>query len=685
MASTFNLSSGFPLGISNRNYVYLYGLSDFWSLIFENSASINLMVEAESLSESEIYSNFLQLTTGISLDQLEVYSNSQFKLLIISEESSLDGFTYTLAEKVASTKYLSNRLLLPTKVLEENVDYALSNDGSSIKFAKRLSSYGFPSRLLPDGITKEYALWGVDINLDKNWVYSKYAKLLNIPSPSISTEQFKAFVYGMFYLFCNGPTLSLIRKGLNLALGIPLAREAETVLEIREYLNTGNTIVITDNDSYTIPYGLPASVSVGEILSTGQELSSWIELKDYKQDGEWWLNFRLPPTILPYSEDRYILEGSELDRIMKQYLAAHTFFVNVKTLNFKNVQVFEDLASIIQEVKPTYTTPVYVWTVGIEDSLGLDDSLFSIIPSMLFEDTIFSDAEFWRGTDRPYSRGPETFFSRMSAPTFAKNIAYLPTDLSFNGEPLTGFTAPQTQYRTLTDREKGWVRALCTRTSGQFPMRRTLANFAKRIEPGSDGIGYDNLYEFLQSKRLVFLYNTMLTEFIGRCSSIPGVNIPSSIISNSAYLTIININANILKSDTGFTLMSPPGTFTGLSNVPEWLLSGDTANTWAPPQSDIMSEDFLVTAYIDSNSIGVFWATSNYTCEAPVCWEIFEPDRTTIRITGPLDMSDSFQANPVKILMGAAPPLGQTVYSDAENSSLTLNLNSPVFTKTYNI
>jgi hypothetical protein len=126
---------------------------------------------------------------------------------------------------------------------------------------------------------------------------------------------------------------------------------------------------------------LEPSVAVGDVLNATDELAQWIEVKDWIHDGDWWINLALPPQIMPYvpagQPDRYAKAGSYADYLMRNFLKKHTFLVNVKTIDFKNLQNFEQLSSIINEVKPSWTYPIYIWTVPlVDENFNMDDSLF---------------------------------------------------------------------------------------------------------------------------------------------------------------------------------------------------------------------------------------------------------------------------------------------------------------------
>lgn len=378
---------GLPIGAGDRNMTYLYGVSDFWSTIFEDTDKVNLFYEASSQRLSEIYSHFLQLCSTISLEDIQVYSSKQLKLVLLGDSNAVAGKvnTYTLPSEILSSESIANRPLLPTVYLESGVHFSISSDGKEISFSTSLNSLGFPARILSTG-EKQYALWFVDAKIDEQFIYKYFGRIILPTAPDKSTEAYKNFIYGLYYLFINGPDLSNLKKGLNIALGIPLARDTETVLETRKYLNTDQYIVVTDTNSYLIPYGLTPTVSAGDVLQPTQELAEWVEVKDYRTDGEWWINLQIPPSIMPYippgEPDRYAKAGSYADYVMRNYLKKHTFLVNVKTIDFKNLQTFEQLFDIIKDAKPSYTTPLYIWTVPtVDEVMTLDDSTISQIRS----------------------------------------------------------------------------------------------------------------------------------------------------------------------------------------------------------------------------------------------------------------------------------------------------------------
>jgi hypothetical protein len=481
--SDFSYARGLDLAKNHQSFTYLYGLSDFWQLLFQDTSSTNLMLETTSVQASDIYSTFLQLCTGLSISDIGPSASSQLQLVIISSALNLpkdnyvsdgvwnNGFatikvddyrgfsvgdsislssvldvirysvgnginvqpvsaggvsytiygsnwngtytitnislggyityylatnpgpytlggkvsvtstgieTYHVPNKIITTRFIANRAFLPTITLEEGVDYIINSDTLRISFAKSLASYGFPSRITTTGDT-EYSLWFADVRYDEDLIYEQYPLLLGLTPPTISNEDYRNFLYGLYYVYMGGPSLSIVEKGINLILGVPLARNNELVLEVRPYLNTDQFLVITDLNSYITPAGIPPSVSVGDTLQVGDELSKWVEILDYKNAGAWWLAYAIdiPIELMPVVPS-YPTMGDYGKWIMNSYLRYNTFLVkvNVTKAEFLGAQKFGSVPDLISRLKPPHTFPIYTYNIGyILASSGVQSSL----------------------------------------------------------------------------------------------------------------------------------------------------------------------------------------------------------------------------------------------------------------------------------------------------------------------
>ena len=274
--------------------------------------------------------------------------------------------TYILPEPIISTRYIANSPYKPTIVLESDIDFSLGPDPYRISFAQDPGSYGFPASILPNG-SVQYALWFVDVRYELDVIYSQYPILLGQKKPALYSVDYRNYLLGLYYIYTSGPSLTTLEKGINMALGIPLALDNETVLDIRTYLNTGQYIVLTDLNSYIIPYGLSPIVSIGSPISIGDELAKWVEIQDYISNGAWWrtYNITIPAEIMeipPVGYDRLVVGGGDYgDWLMTTFFKNNTFLikVNITGATFNSIQKFGSIFDLVTNLKPKHTFPIY--------------------------------------------------------------------------------------------------------------------------------------------------------------------------------------------------------------------------------------------------------------------------------------------------------------------------------------
>ncbi|HXP50847.1 MAG TPA: hypothetical protein VN922_12880, partial [Bacteroidia bacterium] len=494
--ANFN-AGGLSIGQDNVNMTYLYGLSDFFHLIFEDSSTLNLLLEAESEYAGNVYSRFLQLTSTLSLESIQETLGTTVKLILISASDAVVGEenVYNLGTNVISSRYIANRPFLPTTLWESSSDYLIQTSSSGqiqIRFARDITEAGFSTRLTSTGET-QYALWFVDANIDEQLLSKYYGKLIGV-TPEASSDAFYNFIYGLYYMYTQGPTLSLITKGLNLVLGIPLSRGNETVLDIRTYLETDQFIVITTENQYLIPFGIAPSVDVGDVLTAGTELAQWIIIQDYVNNGDWWLNLHIPSTVIPYvpegQKDRYATPGTIFDYLMRNYLKKHTFLVNIRVDNFKDVQNFQQVSDIIKQIKPTYTQAIYIWTVtNLDETLTLsDDKLTLRVDQLRCENITLPIHDFYRAnTINPVPRDCPKFL-RWSVPYRVTELGgtnpYLNSfQPNMDYGQVNGIRNPRGGFTTLDTSDQAWVRNICRRDSETWTINRTITGMNRGSIP----------------------------------------------------------------------------------------------------------------------------------------------------------------------------------------------------------
>lgn len=716
MYSSANFSTkGLDIGKNTENMTRLYGLSDFFSVMFEDTEVLNLMLEATAMEASEIYSRFLQLTSSISLESIQSATGSQIQLFTLKDSDRVTGTvsTYNLPANIQSSRYVANKPFLPTNLLEDLVDYQIVQeaDGSStITLAKPLDQYPFSSRITPQGAT-EFALWFVDMNLDEQLVSKFYGNLIGA-SPENSSEDFSNFVYGLYFVYTHGPSVSMLRRGLNLVLGVPLARSTETILDIRTYLETDQYIVITDQNQYLIPYGLAPTAEIGETIALGDELAQWVEVKDYTKDGDWWVNLHIPEKIIPTLPDgqvnRYATTGSHLDYLMRAYLKKHTFLVKVKVDAFKNVQRFAQITDIVERAKPSYTQAIYVWTVASqEEIIDVDDSVFTVQARIRTCDHVTeSISRFRRGNSvDPLTRGCSSFIRTnvpMNVPMLIGTDSILGNfNTTVYTENISGYRNPIGAIRSNTSDEAGWINAICTRKQPSWVVNRSQVAWSRSTLVGiNDGVvdwTYRSKFGLPNDPgiRVIPLYATTFKDIQNKFDAV-GLEAPNSFEwifdffgPRSTGQAINDRAINVGTPDTDGALASNFSTLffrDSTYSTMEPIMPVTGYVTWAPSASYLRTGDYLLGVHITEDTVGVYWVTSNGLVDAPAVFAVQEQDTLEIQTSRPICRGGANGLTPYYFTRGGGytPATGDQAINDLAIDEASLDDTSQTYQDSYN-
>ena len=428
--------------ISDPSLVYMYGLSDFWVDMFSDSTLVETLLAGETLQLGEAYSYFLQRAAGISLADVQEKYDTRIKLLLLGEEDLVDPTDlseFRVDTEIVSMNNLSNRPVLPTQTLTDGIHYDII-DGV-LKLYKPIDELKFPIRYTSDG-KWQYAIWMNDVEINDKWIENSFGRLVGYTEDD-AIFNYKSFLEGVYFLYANGPNVAFIERGLNLAMGMPYARETESILEILQDSVTSNWIIFTATQQYLIPYSFRPDLSVGDVLTQGEVLSTWVEVIDHSIAGAWWYQIYLPRDVLGDGVDPIALgkaiEGSPADDMMETFLKHHMFEVLI-TQPSSDITAFNTARDLVLRAKPEYTYPVFVWKASVGDEIIdiRDDLTYNYLaslndhcvhpPSVRFMDRATDDGTFIRGT---------SWYNRVQGSMYAASF------LGYGDWPGNGGWAPE--------------------------------------------------------------------------------------------------------------------------------------------------------------------------------------------------------------------------------------------------
>lgn len=422
--------------------VYMYGLSDFWTEMFGDKQLVESLLAGETLKLGEAYSYFLQRAAGISLEDVQEKYQTRIKLILLGDDdlvSQGDLTKFKLSDDIVGIEKIANRPILPTQTLSYGVHFDIS-DGV-ITFHKPMDELKFPVRYNEDG-TWQYAIWMCDVEINERWLQEGFGRLVGFKEED-AIFNYKSFLEGVYFLYTNGPNVSFIERGVNLAMGMPYARATEEVLEVYQDEVTSNWVVFTSSQSYEVPYSFQPNIKSGDILVENQVLTTWVEVIDHTTSGAWWYQIYLPKEVLAKGTDPVALgkaiQGSPADRMMNDFLKHHMFEVLI-TQPSSDITAFNTARDLVLRAKPEYTFPVFVWKASITDEIinlqddfkytyRADRSDFCMHPpSIRFMDRETLDDGFTRGTN---------WYNRVQGSMYVASL------LGYGDWPGNGGWAPQ--------------------------------------------------------------------------------------------------------------------------------------------------------------------------------------------------------------------------------------------------
>ena len=275
------------------------------------------------------------------------YSKAQNK----SISGTTDGWSYldpTVDTDLLSIPRLQTTLtetLAPSDYLYGGTDYDIK--GKVVQFAEPPAT----------ALYAEYSAY------DERRVESNFG--VNVGLTGESTEDYLGKVKGLYYSYFTGPTVSSLKRGTHIHIGLPVANHAGTVTAINEdYSGVFGRITI-GTKGYLYPLAAGTQLEVGDEVEQFQPLCDGIYYQDYVESPTWFAD-----------------SGVVFDHEIQKY---HAFRISM------NLDVFDptligNAAAFIRAVKPTWKNGLLQAYMADFDDIDVEDGIH-IRPSMGIVDT----------------------------------------------------------------------------------------------------------------------------------------------------------------------------------------------------------------------------------------------------------------------------------------------------------
>lgn len=243
-----------------------------------------------------------------------------------------------------------------TQVLRRNIDFFVDTfrNRKVLRFISNETQDVWEGELPPERLWAEFTYLDNRPMIEDNFGRAAGVYVRDIEALPESVDYLSA-VRGVWYLLFNGPTLTNLRVGAQVLLGLPFAEETSRLVEVRnDFSPTTGRLLLADLDrpelvrSYTYPRSLGLETNpntnlpyaVGDIISQFAPLVRGVEVDDYVRTPDWFRG--------------YMNQGAffEVEKFFR-------FLVRVDSAAF-SLSAMSYLQTLIQRVKPTYTYPLFV-------------------------------------------------------------------------------------------------------------------------------------------------------------------------------------------------------------------------------------------------------------------------------------------------------------------------------------
>lgn len=398
-------------------------MSTFWVRFYPDASVLEDALSVEAEAVKSLYFSFLQSTVPKAVQNAPVFQEDFWSLVeLIYEPTSFEVvvrkgetyYKYPLDSSYAHIPQLYNVILDPTIRLRENVDYLIERtlnnpQGDNVKPVVTSHILFKNDPYLNNDVPKRLnasnklsmVFYAPKTFIDNMDLFENYGSLFN--SVAVSSEEYKAFLTGLTYIYTNGPSIGALNAGLSLSAGYPVARQEDVIVSVlvEDHLFT---LLSQKGDTYEIPRkvvnvfnestqqedvlvyptlkvsNLPYAdidginhVSVNfqsPLLAMGTyptfyPVSSFdtfitdIRIEDWQTDRYWWRKqiSKISSALVPDLPEDLRKHPMVRDYLFENYFKDHTFGVFIDYRAFReDFQKIPDFMQILRTVKPTYTT-----------------------------------------------------------------------------------------------------------------------------------------------------------------------------------------------------------------------------------------------------------------------------------------------------------------------------------------
>jgi len=372
-------------------------LSDFWDGYKERDQLATFWSGANAILDDAYIQNY-QADFGKSLKTVPVYwrymwSNLVFDIDQWEANTSTDplvvgySWRYPIDPNFVSAPTIQDGIDKPTLTSVQGTDH-----------------YVRPGWLYSN--TKFTDVWARNLWVDEQTIQKNFGDPIDF-TRDYSNVNYLYGTRGMWYVYWNGATVNDIQVGSKIIVDAPVSPSGTKVLRLTKNPDGSVTILLeAGNLELTVPPYLTPTVSAGQTVSAYQSLSDGVEVWDYINNPDWYLDVPGLHTMWKrwsvsqedwcgWLDDRgFFDDGGFWDDLGSDQLTDYRIFQMIKYFVWvlkvdgsliKDAQDAEAITHFADTLKPAYTDHVDVIESNIVQGLGIGHVLTCVLDRIVYD------------------------------------------------------------------------------------------------------------------------------------------------------------------------------------------------------------------------------------------------------------------------------------------------------------
>lgn len=287
-------------------------IGSFWYYYFDDRTILTEHYRSLGHRQGQAYLDYLTAVATVSRFNIPVFRDENWYVLVLSRSSAAEvknvygqsGLAYSGSARygaaqteeylfplpqdvdffgdLADIPYtLQNLVVLPSKTWTRGLDFDIDYDRKLIRFRDDPFDAPVAKRDVYDAtgalVDEEIAIWVYRGQFDLDMVYRQWG--FAVAEQLESSQGYKDFVNAMWDSYVLGANMEAFEGAISAMLGVPVVIDATETVEAIVTEPT-RKLVLTDTHVYAFQTGATITVSVGDVLNTGQAMVDAVTVRD---------------------------------------------------------------------------------------------------------------------------------------------------------------------------------------------------------------------------------------------------------------------------------------------------------------------------------------------------------------------------------------------------------------------